>query len=205
MSGKQEDCPLFNIQSLEEQNACKLKLPGILADEKTEGKIGKTLPGNVPIRYGPEPAVGNEPPASTAPTSHVPVPTVSYKPGTTSVFLPGGVFKEEPTTTVELPKVSVQAAAAAAPEEEVTTSTASPEPTPAPAPSDPPVPQGYEVVRTDWVTNGHIVSKVVVIETVEYVMLATATETVTVTALFGAEKSRRELHHLHRHRAHGLH
>jgi hypothetical protein len=47
-----------------------------------------------------------------------------------------------------------------------------------------------------------VVSKIVVIETVEYVMLAT--ETVTVTATFGAEKARRELHHLHRHQ-HGSH
>ncbi|KAK4169116.1 hypothetical protein QBC43DRAFT_85493 [Cladorrhinum sp. PSN259] len=207
-SGKQSDCPVFNIQSEDDQRACKLKVPDVLTKEKVKGKIGKTLPGGVAIRYGPEPAVGPAPAASDVQTSHVPVPTVSYKPGTSSVILPGGIFKEEPTTTEAVAKVSILAAPKA--EEPSTTSsssssTPSPEPTPAPTPSDPPVPQGYELVRTDWITNGNVVSKVVVIETVQYVTLATATETVTVTAAIGGDKARRELHHLRRHHGHGMH
>ncbi|KAK4228784.1 hypothetical protein QBC38DRAFT_140897 [Podospora fimiseda] len=208
LSGRQEDCPIFNLQSEADQRKCKFKVPEVLAREKTEGRIGMSLPGGVAIRYGPEPAVGPAPAASESHTTHVAVPTVTYKPGASSVILPGGVFKEG-TTTVPAPEPSkasiLKVDPSSAPAPEPTPEPApEPTPTPAPAPVDPPVPEGYQLVRTDWHTNGNVVSKVVVIETLEYVTLATATETVTVTATFG-DKARREVQHLHRHRGHGMH
>ncbi|KAL2127847.1 hypothetical protein VTI74DRAFT_10097 [Chaetomium olivicolor] len=186
-SGKVSDCPLFTLQSEDEMRKCKMPTRPIVANEKVKGLIGDSLPGNVLIQYGPGPATGG-PKAQTS-SVYVPVPTVSYSPGTTgTLHLPGGIFKESPPVTPEV-------AALAEP-------TVSPSPTPTPTPSDPPVPSGYELVRTDYITNGNVVSKIVVIETVEYVMMTT--ETVTVTATFGDQKARRELLHLHRHR-HGSH
>ena len=198
LSCKLSDCPIFTLQSEDEQRACKMKIPEIVKNEKVTGLIGESLPGNIVIQYGPEPATAARP-TNTEP-NYVPVPTASYSAGVTasaeSDILPGGVFKERPTSTVE-PTFSV----------EPTTTSAnigalaepSPEPTPAPIPSDPPIPEGYSLVRTDYITNGNTVSKIIVIETVEYVMLATETVTVTATATPGSEKVRREHIHMHRH------
>jgi hypothetical protein len=195
-----QDCPLFTILSEDQQRQCKMNPPEMLASEKLTGIIGDSLPGGVVIQYGPGPATGGHD-AQTVPVS-VPVPTVSYAPGTTvsdGNYLPGGVFKESPTSSsIESPTSSAEA--------EVNALNApSPSPTPSPTPSDPPVPEGYELVRTDYVTNGNVVSKIVVIETVEYVMMTTEVVTVTVTPSVG--NVRREAH-LHRHRlvhGHGLH
>ncbi|KAK4191702.1 hypothetical protein QBC35DRAFT_295953 [Podospora australis] len=210
-SGKISDCPLFTLIDEDTQRECKMKVPSFLAKEKVDGFVGKSLPGNVVVQYGPEPAVANPRPAASQATSHVPVPTVSYQPGVTSLNLPGGVFKEKPTSTTSEEQVKISALAAPAPEpesESETSSTPSPTPAPAPIPSDPPVPEGYELVRTEYHTNGKVVSKVIVIETVQYVTLTT--ETLTVTATLGAGNARRELNHLHRHRhlhghGHGAH
>ncbi|KAK0739574.1 hypothetical protein B0T21DRAFT_284510 [Apiosordaria backusii] len=199
-SGLLTACPLFTLQSEDEQRQCKIELPEILATEKVTGKCGASLPGNVPIRYGPAPANAQQPGADQ--TSHVPVPTVTYQPADSSAYQPGGIFNgDAPSSTSSSSSEEVKVTALAQPEPE-------PEPTPTltPTPSEAPIPSGYELVRTEYVTNGRVVSKIVVIETVEYVMLAAATEveTVTVTATLGAQKARRELNHLHRHR-HGSH
>ena len=191
-SGMVQDCPLFTILNEDQQRQCKMPTPPMVASEKLAGVIGASLPGGVAIAYGPGPAMGNkapsiaiaaaapsEAPSADAASVDAPAPT----PAEEFTGLPGGVFQEAPTSTSEV-------------------QSSEPAPTPTPTPSDPPVPTGYELLRTDYVTNGNVVSKIVVIETVEYVMLAT--ETVTVTATFGAEKARRELHHLHRHQ-HGSH
>ena len=195
-SGLLSDCPIFTLQTEDVQRKCSMPVPPALASEKLTGVIGDSLPGNVVIQYGPGPAIGNKPATES---TLVPVPSVGYSAGTTasaSAYLPGGVFKENPTSTPEVNALAVQEPSS------TSTSTPTPTPTPIPTPSDPPVPEGYTLLRTDYVTNGHVVSKVVIIETVEYVQVAT--ETVTVTATFGGEKARRELVHLHRHR-HGSH
>ncbi|EAQ90551.1 hypothetical protein CHGG_02486 [Chaetomium globosum CBS 148.51] len=188
-SGQISDCPLFTILSADDQRKCKIATPPMIASEKLSGLIGDILPGNVKISLGPAPANHNQPKPDPIPLPvlSVPVPNV----------LPGGVFKEEPTSSPEAESTTTPS------------STSTPTPTPTPTPSDPPIPKGYELVRTDYVTNGNVVSKIVVIETIEYVMMAT--ETVTVTATPGADKARRELNqhkhqhqHLQRHR-HGVH
>ncbi|KAL2157597.1 hypothetical protein VTH06DRAFT_5976 [Thermothelomyces fergusii] len=163
-SGKISDCPLFTILSEQKQRECRMPIPPMIASEKLSGLIGDSLPGNVPIAYGPEPANFNK---------HMPDPRPSVS--STDKVLPGGVFQEQTST-----------------------------PKPTPKPSERPVPEGYELVRTDYVTEGTVVSKIVVIETVETVMLETATVTVTATRTAGVER-RGVHHHLHRHRRHGLH
>lgn len=184
MSGKLSDCPIFTLQSQEEQQQCKFATTPTLASEKIDGVIGTSLPGGVEIHFGPGPANVQSPPSESTP---VPVPSVGYSAGETASgtnYVPGGVFKEEPTTAPDVIAL------------------AQPSPTTTAAPSDPPIPEGYELVRTDYVTEGKTVRKIIVVETVEYVMVAT--ETVTVTSTFGAQKARRHLQHLHRH-AHGSH
>jgi hypothetical protein len=177
-SGNMADCPLFTIQSQADQVKCKMAPPPMVASEKLSGIIGTSLPGNVKISRGPEPAGHNAPaPPPPAPSvetgnQHAAVPGENK--------LPGGVFKEVPTSSPEAPPP------------------APPTPTPAPVPSDPPVPEGYELVRTEYVTNGGVVSKIVVIETVTYVMLAS--ETVTVTATVPVAEKRHAHQHLARHR-----
>lgn len=188
-SGQISDCPLFTILSADDQRKCKIATPPMIASEKLSGLIGNILPGNVKISLGPAPANHNQPKPDPIelPAVSLPAPDV----------LPGGVFKEEPTSSPEAESTTTSSS----------TSTSTPTPTPTPTPSDPPIPEGYQLVRTDYVTNGNVVKKIVVIETVTYVMVAT--ETVTVTATPGADKPRRELNqhqhqHLARHR-HGHH
>jgi hypothetical protein len=160
LSGRVQDCPLFSLQSEEKQRSCKMKTPAFVASEKVAGLIGDSLPGNVPIIYGPDSANGKPQTSSVS----VPVPSVGYTPGTTvtgSNYLPGGVFRESSTaTTITARPTSSDAA-------------------------------NYEVVSTRYVTSGNLVSKVVVVESVEYVV--SATETVTVTAPSDG-KNRRGVH-----------
>ncbi|KAL2179084.1 uncharacterized protein P884DRAFT_276164 [Thermothelomyces heterothallicus CBS 202.75] len=182
-SGKISDCPLFTILSEQEQKECRMPTPPMIASEKLSGLIGDTLPGNVPIAYGPEPANYKKPLPD-------PLPALS---SIVDNILPGGVFQEKQTS------ISTS-------EEPTSTPTTTPTTTATPTPSEPPVPEGYELVRTDYVTNGNVVSKIVVIETVSTVMLETAT--VTVTATRTADIERREVHrhqHLHHRHHHGLH
>ncbi len=160
-------------------------LPAI-ASEKLAGVIGASLPGGVTIQYGPGPALGNKAPSIAVAAAASP----------TTTPLPGGVFQEAPTSTGELNALDVPSSSAV-PSSSSSEPEPAPSPTPTPTPSDPPVPEGYDLVRTDYVTNGNLISKIVVIETVEYVLMTT--EVVTVTKTFGADKARRELHHLHRH------
>jgi hypothetical protein len=51
-SGQIEDCPLFNIQSSDKYSNCDITLPQPLMAEKVLDDMS-TLPGNVPIAYGP--------------------------------------------------------------------------------------------------------------------------------------------------------
>ena len=177
-SGNIADCPLFTLQSLDDQLKCKIAPPPMVASEKLTGIIGNTLPGGVTIHRGPGPAGHNGVPPSAPPASSVETGN-QHAAMVGEDKLPGGVFKEAPTSSAEVPPPP-------------------PPPTAAPIPSDPPVPEGYELVRTDYVTNGGVVSKIIVIETVTYVMLAS--ETVTVTATVPAAEKRHAHQHLARHR-----
>lgn len=187
-SGKIEDCPHFTLQSEDAQKQCEMRLPSVLANEKVAGVVGNVLPGNVKIQYGPGPAtVTNPGPQTTV----VAVPTVSYSEGTKptdSVYQPGQMFKEisSSTTASEAPSSTEEIAALAQPPV-----TPAPEP-PAPTPVD----DGYEIIRTDYVTEGNLVNMIIVKEKIEYVTVTTTTYTSTTT--IGALKARHE-RHMHRH------
>ena len=168
-SGLIQDCPLFTIQSEEEQNKCKLKkLPEPIVDELVSGVVGKALPGNVQIQYGPGAATQVNPSPQTA---TVAVPSVGYSPGSSVTSggnpLPGQVFKDTSIYEDPAPATNAEVTAAAAPTAEaipsldagspavignlvnpgansppstLATSTVAPEPTVAAAPSVAPEP-----------------------------------------------------------------
>lgn len=194
-SGKVEDCPIFTIQSDDKANQCKMNVPAALAEEKVIGRVGMALPGNVPIQYGPEPATNPNPGPQT---TTVAVPTVSYSEGATptdTVYLPGQVFKEASSSSEPVPSSTQEIAALAQPPV-----TPAPEPPVEPAAAEP-VDDGYDIVRTEYVTAGNIVSMIIVKEKVEYVTVTTTTFTSTTT--IGALKAR-YTPHMHRHqRRHG--
>lgn len=209
-SGKIEDCPLFNIQSEDDQDKCQIKVPDSLVSEKVDGIIGDSLPGGVAIQYGPGPATAANPPPATTTAD---VPTAGYSPGVTATssgsVLPGQVFKESsdyasPTpSTASDPQASFGAAAVSG------TLDIAPDAAPAPtaAPSSGPPDDGLPIVRTEYVTNGNVVSEVVWKEAVVYVTEAedvTVTVTVQPTSTVQAVKMLRRGHghdhaHLHRH------
>ncbi|KAK0635356.1 hypothetical protein B0T17DRAFT_485782 [Bombardia bombarda] len=190
-SGKIQDCPLFNIQDEPTQRQCQMKLPSAIAKEKVEGLVGETLPGDVAIQFGPEPATNKNPGPQT---TTVAVPTVSYSAGisvsASGSPVVGGVFKQ--STTIPTPSASAAAFSAQAVDAPASAVT--------PAPVAPAALAGdYEVVRTEYHTVGNAVNMVIVKEAVEYQTIATTT--VTVQAAPSA-KARREAH-AHRHRRSG--
>lgn len=192
LSGLIEDCPIFTIQSEDKMKECSMKLPTVLINEKVAGVVGDTLPGGVPIQYGPGPAtVANPGP----PTAHVSIPTVGYSEGikpTNSVYLPGQVFKEHTSSAAE---PAPTPSAADTPDTPDFAAAAQPAITPPPA--SPPVEEdGYEVVRTEYVTEGKLVNMIIVKEKVEYVTVTTTTATSTVTV--EGLQARYEPH-MHRH------
>jgi hypothetical protein len=192
-SGSIYACPLFSIQSEHKQRQCQMPELPLIANEKVSGIVGLSLPGSGGNNDKPQPAAL---PAEIP--EDVPAPTHDFLPAANpdagapdaapdaapSEEIPGGVFQEEPQPSEPVVE----------PQEEA------PAPTPTPELPDPPAPEGYEIIRTDYITEGRTVSKIVVMETVEYVMLTTQTETVVVTATAGANGKRDVEHHQHGHR-----
>jgi len=203
-SGLIQDCPLFDIQSEQDQTACGLqKLPQKLVKEVVTGVVGDSLPGGVQIQYGPGPATQVHP---SPPTTTVNVPSVGYSPGTTGTssgsVLPGQVFKETAnnvapsatpaaaTTPDAAPTVATPASEPSASQPKATLiagivapdNSVAPSPSTAPEPTTAPAPtlqdDGLPIVSTQYITNGNVVSEVVWKEAVVYV---TESQDVTVT------------------------
>lgn len=115
LSGEIEDCPLFTIISEAEQGECKFELPDALVNENVTGPVD-TLPGNVALAWGPEPA--NDTPSSAATTtssvSSIPLPTLSYSAGSTASVsgsvVPGNVFRGSSAAATSTSTVEVKAA-----------------------------------------------------------------------------------------------
>jgi len=190
-SGNIYDCPIFTLQSEDTQRKCKMQVPEVLRNEKVAGSVGDVLPGGVPIQYGPGPAtVANPGPRTTT----VEMPTVGYSEGTKptdSVYLPGQVFKEHTSTPAAEP------APAPTPVNNSPDIGALAQPAVTPPPAAPPAEEdGYEIVRTEWVTSGKLVNMIIVKEKVEYVTVTTTTATSTVT--MEGLRARYEPH-MHRH------
>ncbi|KAI1329065.1 hypothetical protein F5Y16DRAFT_367307 [Xylariaceae sp. FL0255] len=204
-SGEISDCDLFvsngPLQTDEQQGECLFEMPSILASED-DAAVAKTLPGNVQIQNGPEPATDGGSPVSsvisavssilggvtggatttTSSSSAVATPTPS-----TSTTPSGGAFIQSATSATG----SVKAL-------EVPSSTSTtPSPTTTPAPEVTSVPGvDYVVVSTQTIapTAGGMVEEIVWEAPVVYV-----TEDV-VTTVTGTPQRRHEQHALrHRH------
>ncbi|KAK0752218.1 hypothetical protein B0T18DRAFT_317844 [Schizothecium vesticola] len=178
--GNLEQCPHFTKIDDDVQRQCAMKrVPSLLANEKVLGTIGKTLPGGVQIHTGPEPANAANP---IPHTNTLTAPSVGYSAGASPTYsnpLPGQVFHQSE-------EVAGPVAAAAI--------------TPAPEPQ---VDDGFEVIRTDYVTEGNMVNMVIVKEKIEYVTVTTTTYTSTATA--ANVKPRYEAHMKRHGRRHGHH
>ena len=176
-SGRVEDCVHFKLQSEDQQRQCSMKdLPSPLVNEKVAGQVGNALPGGVPIQYGPGPATVKNPGPQT---TTVAVPTATYSEGakpTDGSYGPGQVFKEHNSTAAA--DITVQA---------------QPSVTPAP---EAPIDDGYEVVRTDYVTQGNVVNMIIIKEKIEHVTVTTTTYTSTTTI---TPLKARHAGHVHRH------
>jgi hypothetical protein len=195
-SGRIQDCPLFTIQDEYTQTQCNMPVPNVIVAEKVSGTIGDSLPGNVAIQYGPQPATMGHPgapqpaPQTTASPPPVPVPSVSYSPGNTATssgsYAPGDVFIQTSD--------SASSSTAEAP---------SPTPTPSPTTTD----DGLPIISTDYVTNGDVVSEIIWKEAVVTVTDDDdITVTVTVTPSATPNKARRQAHvHAHAHQHLGRH
>lgn len=182
LSGEIEACPLFTVISEAEQNECHFDMPAALVKEDIVGPL-TTLPGNVALAWGPEPANMAMPGSES--TTSVAIPTLSYSAGSTATnnasVVPGNVFKVTPTTTA--PTV------AAVTEAPALTSAAS---------------GSYITVGTSTYTytgaDGDVtISEIVIEEAVTWVTELTTT-TVTVEPT-GVPRRRRDAHfHAHQHR-----
>ncbi|KAK3491444.1 hypothetical protein B0T13DRAFT_74989 [Neurospora crassa] len=190
LSGRIQDCPIFNIQSEAEQNQCTFdKNPEVSQmlksslNEKTTGVIGDSLPGGVKIAYGPEPADAAN---AGSHTTTVEVPTATYSQGATVTdgnYMPGGVFKAA--------KFGVPAAESAVNSISTTTEAL---PTITEAPTVAAEDDGFTAIRTEYITKGNVVSMVIVKEALEYVTVTTTTVTAVQTV------QARQYSHLHRHK-----
>lgn len=198
-SGSMYDCPIFNIQNEAVQNQCSMKIPSVLASEKVAGVVGTVIPGNVAIQYGPQPATMTNPPSQTAP---VPVPTVSYSPGSENgekpSNLPGQVFITQasptppPAATPSAPEISAHPAINQV-------NQVAPKPTEAPSST---VDDGLPIVSTQYITDGDVVSEIIWKESVLYVTeYEDTTTTVTVTRSAVVNKVR-NVGHVHRRAGH---
>ncbi|KUI61089.1 hypothetical protein VP1G_08259 [Cytospora mali] len=99
LSGEISDCPLFTIQDEATQNECKFEMPSNVIDELIEGPL-TSLPGDVPIAWGPGPATDANP---TTPSTIV-IPTLTYSAGSTASvngsYVPGNAFVASTSTSV---------------------------------------------------------------------------------------------------------
>ncbi|KAK3351434.1 hypothetical protein B0H65DRAFT_117959 [Neurospora tetraspora] len=196
-SGRIQDCPIFNIQTEDQQGQCTfnnnaelVKMFKTSLNEKTTGLIGDSLPGGVKIAYGPEPA--NAANAGSHSTT-VEVPTATYSQGATVTngnYMPGGIFKAAKVADVNSPVVP-----------SITTE-ASSVITEAPTVID--QDGEFTAIRTEYITNGNVVSMVIIKEALEYVTVTTTTVTAVQTVQarqYSQYMNRHKVRHAANHRA----
>ncbi|KAI1495625.1 hypothetical protein F5X99DRAFT_115611 [Biscogniauxia marginata] len=217
LSGRVEDCPVFTnngpLQTLDEMTQCKFEVPKVLENENCAALNLASLPGNVQIQVGPEPAttggsnpldqftsyvgsvINGDEPSSTASSYAVPsLPPVSV----TSYSIPTGAAFIETSSApaASEPDVAVMATTL---QTSSSSSATPPAPTSAPIPtSEPGV--SYEIASTQTITTGDLVEEIVWMEPVVYV-----TEDTVVTTTIGSAAKRSKLRRDHalRHRHHG--
>ncbi|GJC90610.1 hypothetical protein ColLi_13448 [Colletotrichum liriopes] len=206
LSGRIEDCPIFDLQDEAATAKCEMKIPDIVAKDNVTGP-DSILPGNVAITFGDGSSEGGAAPVSSSTIAAPTVPTLTYKPGKTATAnpLPGEVFHE----TGKIPygsSISVEAVSTPVPEPAAPTTEPTPTPiiepviTSAPASSSQ---QSISFVSTQTITSGNTVSIIYWEEEIVYVteyedITATLTVTPTATPVLRAKR------HLHQHRKHHL-
>ncbi|KAL5117376.1 hypothetical protein ACEQ8H_004692 [Pleosporales sp. CAS-2024a] len=171
LSGKVEDCPVFNnkLQTEAVQGQCDIQhMPALLQNDDCAGPANG-LCGNVPVQYGPGYANALEPGAGEKPTSApvlfssvAPVPTQSYAPARSQG--PGGVSVYAVAPSVAPLAHTTQSAQSASP----------PAPVITPAPTTQPVdgaPAADIIGTTTYTSNG--IEYVVVIEEVAVTVTVT--------------------------------
>lgn len=190
-SGRIQDCPLFTIQDQATQQECKIDLPGALLKEDTAGPLS-SLPGDVPIFWGPGPASAASS-ETIVPTSIV-MPTLTYSAGSTASvngsFLPGNAFKAASTGTATPMAEAVKGAAI------VTPAISS-----APA-GETAIPTATSYVTTTLADGTVMVNEIVYEEVIDYVTTATTT-TVFVDPTEAPAARRRSAHAHNRRHVHG--
>ncbi|KAH7330455.1 hypothetical protein BKA65DRAFT_59127 [Rhexocercosporidium sp. MPI-PUGE-AT-0058] len=140
LSGKIEDCPLFDIQSESDFSSCELSLPPAIAKEEVASGLA-SIPGNPMIANGPAyaggaTAGGAMPSNNGGTTGTVVAPTLSYTPGvslaSSETYVPGGIFAAKvSSTSIPAASVSEPGFAAAGVADPVATPTPAPIPSPA--------------------------------------------------------------------------
>ncbi|KAK1960873.1 hypothetical protein LY78DRAFT_325291 [Colletotrichum sublineola] len=197
LSGRIEDCPIFDIQDEAATAQCEMKVPSFLSLENVTGP-DSSLPGNVPITFGNGSSEGGAAPInpspnapSSTPTAPPPPPALSYKPGKTAsaLPLPGEVFMETGKMPYGAPMSSSSSVPTPVVIQEIT-----------PSPSSPPQPS-MSFYSTQTITNGNVVSIIYWEEEVVYVTMyeditSSTTVTPTPTPMVRAKR------HLHQHRHH---
>lgn len=78
-TGMVEDCPVFELQSLEKQHQCAMDLPSLFAEERFD-VCEDGLPGDVPILRGPGYAKDKDEDDEEDKTLSLALPTVPYTP-----------------------------------------------------------------------------------------------------------------------------
>ncbi|KAJ0160555.1 hypothetical protein CTA2_7755 [Colletotrichum tanaceti] len=199
LSGRIEDCPIFDLQDQAATRQCEMKIPAPIVDDNITGPAS-ILPGNARITYGDGSSEGDDAPVSSSTTASPTVPTLTYKPGKTATAnpLPGEVFLE--TGKIPYGSASVEAVSPV-PEPK---SAAEPTPTPIIEPIITSAPvsssqQSQSCVSTDYITNRNTVSVICWVEEIVYV---TAYEDVTTTVSVTPTEPPllRAKRHLHQHR-----
>ncbi|PNY28907.1 Uncharacterized protein TCAP_01175 [Tolypocladium capitatum] len=155
LSGKIEDCPLFNVVDQGKATKCNLRLPlpKPIIGENVQGPVAN-LPGNVQVLGGGSGDNRNGPAAPKPALTYVP----GQKPSDSASPLPGQIFKDKSSSAAGfgIEAVTVQ---------------------PTTPPATTPAPEIKSYYSTQYVTNGNVVSKILWVEQFVYVTQYTDTTT----------------------------
>ncbi|PKS10707.1 hypothetical protein jhhlp_002464 [Lomentospora prolificans] len=191
MSGRIDDCPVFQLQSESDASQCNLDTPSILSAENVFGPMA-SLPGFGQIVGGIIDDI----------VDNIVDPIIGGGDN-------GGVFKEDPVP-VNIASEESEPEAEAEPEPEP-----APEPTPELEPTTAPEPvvtaapepvteeDDDEYFSTQYVRNGNVMSKILWVQEVVWVTeVPSNAETATVVADAPVRKNKRSHRHMHGHLRH---
>lgn len=222
-SGRIEDCPVFNLQSEYDASQCDMNIPDILAHENVTGPI-PSLPGGIQaggflgdvadgisdiIGGGKDPAPGSDT-SSSSPLGNTPDVGVAQKPTPEAPVEPESTLADplavRPTSTASAlgtpasnqpgPNDSAPGQSGPVPEEPAAANESTPEEPVVTEAPEPVVPEEeLDIISTEYIQDGNVLSKVVWVEDVVYVT-ETAYETCTKTP----EPAKRKRAHAHKRR-----